>query len=123
MQHLNYENENGERFPVSAQSFLWAGCGFGGSCFPKDVKALTAFAEKNGKKTNLLKSVLEINELQPYQLIDLMTQRREIESIKKITILGMAFKPGTDDIRESPSLKLTQRLAEMGKRAVRIRIH
>ena len=115
MQHLNYEDENNKRYPVSAQSFLWAGCGFGGSCFPKDVKALAAFANKDGNKTNLLQSVLDINENQPFRLIDLMIKNRDMASINNITILGMAFKPGTDDIRESPSLKLVKRLVELDK--------
>jgi UDPglucose 6-dehydrogenase/GDP-mannose 6-dehydrogenase len=113
MQHLNYEDDTGSRFPVSATKYLWAGCGFGGSCFPKDLKAITAFAKSNGKSANLLSAVIEVNENQPNQMINLLTKHRSLDSISKLSILGTAFKPGTDDVRESPALKLVHRLAEM----------
>ena len=113
MQHLNYQGEKGEHYPVSAQKFLWAGCGFGGSCFPKDVKALTAFAKEKLAPSKLLESVIEINEQQPYKLIEIMTNNIPLNSIKKVAVLGTAFKPGTDDIRESPSLKIVEKLVEL----------
>lgn len=104
----------------SLVQYLAAGCGFGGSCFPKDVKALTSFAAEHGQRMALLDQVLAVNETQPLQLVQLLS--REFGSLrgKRIAVLGVAFKPGTDDIRESPTLRVLPALLEAG---ARVRVH
>lgn len=90
--------------------YLRAGCGFGGSCFPKDVKALIAFSREKGYVPRMIQSIVEINENQPIRV----TQRLETELgnlfDKKLVVLGVAFKPDTDDVRESPALIIIDQL-------------
>jgi UDPglucose 6-dehydrogenase len=95
-----------------ALSFLMAGCGFGGSCFPKDVQAIVNFGESKGYDPKILRSVLEINRSRPLKLIDLLKEDLSQLEGKKITILGLSFKPDTDDIRESPAIPLIQKLIQ-----------
>lgn len=92
--------------------YLKAGRGFGGSCFPKDVKALIAFSEQKGYMPKLLNSIIEINEKQAGKIADRI--EKELNGIegKRILILGLSFKQNSDDIRESPSIKLIKLLAE-----------
>jgi UDPglucose 6-dehydrogenase len=94
--------------------FLNAGAGFGGSCFPKDVNAFVHLAEELGEDPRLLKSVLEVNERQPLKLISLMEKRLGNIEGKKIAILGLAFKDGTDDIRDSRAIPVIKTLLEKG---------
>ncbi len=91
-------------------SFFRAGLGFGGSCFPKDVKALIAKAERLGYNPKLLKTVLEINDMQPAMMIDLLKKHLGNLSDKRIGLLGLTFKPDTDDIRESRAIILVKQL-------------
>jgi UDPglucose 6-dehydrogenase len=93
--------------------FLRPGIGFGGSCFPKDVKALVAHAKRSGVRTHVLDSVLKRNELQPLRMVELLEKRIKLEN-SKVSILGLSFKPGTDDVRESPALKIIDKLLESG---------
>jgi UDPglucose 6-dehydrogenase/GDP-mannose 6-dehydrogenase len=86
-------------------SYLKAGCGFGGSCFPKDVKALNSLQKQKGVASNLTQALLEINESQIKHIFETGLKSIKVK-IKNIGILGLAFKPDTDDIRESPSIKL-----------------
>ncbi|RLI73176.1 UDP-glucose 6-dehydrogenase [Archaeoglobales archaeon] len=95
-------------------SFFRAGIGFGGSCFPKDVKALIARAEEVGENPRLLKAVVEINEEQPLKLIELLKKYVSKPKGKKIGILGLAFKPDTDDIRESRAIPVVETLIKEG---------
>lgn len=83
--------------------FLYAGCGYGGSCFPKDVKALIKTGEENGEEMSLLKAVEKVNEVQ--KSLPLVTLRRELDGFrgKNILVWGLSFKPETDDVREAPS--------------------
>lgn len=97
------------------RKFLYPGCGYGGSCFPKDVKALIKTAEENGYTMKVLKMVEEVNEAQKDILF------RKLEKFyngdlkgKTIAIWGLAFKPETDDMREAPSLVLIKRLLDAG---------
>lgn len=106
--------EDGTRVFPSMVTYLAAGCGFGGSCFPKDVKALIAYGNKAGSPMDLLESVIEVNANQPEKMIELLQKHYPDLSGKKIAVLGMAFKPGTDDIRESPAIPVTQMLLEAG---------
>ncbi len=97
-------------------AFLDAGIGFGGSCFPKDVKALTYMAEVNGLHPQLLRAVMEINRDQRRQVI--VKLRNQLGSLrdKTVALLGLAFKPNTDDIREAPSIDIIHLLANEGAR-------
>jgi len=101
---------DGSRLVPSFTTYLEAGCGFGGSCFPKDVKALIAHGKKFGRTMQLLDAVIRINEQQPGQVISLI--KNKFPSLKgiNIAVLGLAFKPGTDDLRESPALPVIQEL-------------
>lgn len=85
-------------------SFLRSGIGFGGSCFPKDVSALVYKATELGYNPRLLRSVLEVNRDQPLKLIEILDKLSGPIKEKKIALLGLTFKSGTDDIRESPAL-------------------
>ncbi|MFZ9937933.1 MAG: UDP-glucose dehydrogenase family protein [Luteolibacter sp.] len=105
---------DGSRVTPSFTTYLEAGCGFGGSCFPKDVKALIAHGRKLGAGMELLDSVIRVNLAQPRLMLDLLD--RHFTDLKNlpVTVLGVAFKPGTDDIRESPALPVIQALLENG---------
>ncbi len=100
----------GKRVNPQVLSYLHPGCGFGGSCFPKDVKALAAFAKKKKYQAPLLAAVLDINQKQPLQLVKMTEQKIGNLKNKKIAVLGLAFKPETDDVRESPAIPIIQEL-------------
>jgi UDPglucose 6-dehydrogenase len=95
-------------------SFLRAGIGFGGSCFPKDSLALKQLAANSGYSFQLLNAVIEVNELQKRRVIGKLERHLGELRGKKIALLGLAFKPGTDDMREAPSLVLAGRLQAEG---------
>lgn len=94
--------------------FLNSGAGFGGSCFPKDVKALIGKAHEIGYEPLLLKSVIEVNEKQPSRIITLLKNRIGNLRGKRIAVLGLAFKNDTDDIRESRSIPVIKELLDNG---------
>jgi UDPglucose 6-dehydrogenase len=94
--------------------FLQAGIGFGGSCFPKDVAALKQLAGNSGYHFQLLNSVIEVNELQKRRVIAKLTKHLGDLVEKEIALLGLAFKPNTDDMREASSLVLSARLQAAG---------
>ncbi len=96
------------------RSFLNAGIGYGGSCFPKDVKAIVHSFKENGIEPKLLNSAIEVNENQPLKIVDLAKKKLGSLNGKKITILGLAFKPDSDDIREAPSIKILNKLLSEG---------
>jgi UDPglucose 6-dehydrogenase len=92
-------------------AFLNAGCGYGGSCFPKDVKALISFARTRDIEPQLLEAVEEVNEQQAAHMVAIA--RQELDGSlkgKRIALLGLSFKPGTDDMREAPSIKISNHL-------------
>jgi len=91
-------------------AFLNAGAGFGGSCLPKDVSALIALAEDLGEDAVLLRSVMEVNDHQPERMVQLLHSRLGNLVDKKVAILGLAFKEGTDDVRESRSIPIIRAL-------------
>jgi UDPglucose 6-dehydrogenase len=95
-------------------SFLRAGIGYGGSCFPKDSLALKQLAANSGYNFQLLNAVIEVNELQKRRVIGKLERRLGPLRGKRIALLGLAFKPGTDDMREAPSLVLAGRLLSEG---------
>ncbi|HWQ66782.1 MAG TPA: UDP-glucose/GDP-mannose dehydrogenase family protein [Methanospirillum sp.] len=99
-------------------NFLNAGAGFGGSCFPKDVQALMHLAQNTGIDPLILKAILRINEEQPRRMVELLRKRCGNLLGKRITILGLAFKDNTDDIRESRSIPVIQMLQDAGAEIV-----
>src|SRR6266513_3758380 len=94
--------------------FLRAGVGFGGSCFPKDTNALKQLASNSGYHFQLLSAVLEVNELQKRRVINKLQKYLGRLRGKRIALLGLAFKPNTDDMREAPSVVLASRLLAEG---------
>jgi UDPglucose 6-dehydrogenase len=103
--------------PRIGHDFLYAGCGYGGSCFPKDVKALARAAEEAGTPLRLLAAVEAANEHQKLVLIEKIEARFGADLAGRvIAIWGLAFKPGTDDMREAPSQIVVRELARRGAR-------
>ncbi|MFQ6115853.1 MAG: UDP-glucose dehydrogenase family protein [bacterium] len=98
--------------------FLNAGLGYGGSCLPKDVKALIVFSKSLGNSSTLLKAVQEINNTQPYKAVELAIRLLGHLNRKRIAILGLAFKPNTDDMREAVSIKVINQLLEKGSQVI-----
>lgn len=105
---------DGRRIVPQFTTYIEAGCGFGGSCFPKDVKALIAHGQKAQQPMALLQSVIQVNEQQPRRIIEILN--KQFHSLKgiRLAILGLAFKPGTDDMRESPAIPIVNELAAAG---------
>lgn len=118
MSHLTSRDAEGGRKPVGIASYLWAGCGFGGSCFPKDVKALIAHGQAVKADTSLLESVMRINETQPYRMVDMARSQLGNLRERRVAVLGVAFKPDTDDVRESPAIPVIRSLQAEGARIV-----
>jgi UDPglucose 6-dehydrogenase len=101
--------------PRIGYDFIYPGCGYGGSCFPKDVKALAQTAALAGYQTRILKAVDEVNKSQKLSLIDKIVSRYGDDlSGKKFSIWGLAFKPNTDDLREAASLAVIEGLNRRG---------
>ena len=94
--------------------FLNSGAGFGGSCFPKDVRALISKAKEIGYSPTILESVLAVNENQPLMMAELLQKKIGEFKDKKIAVLGLAFKNDTDDIRESRAIPLITELLRLG---------
>jgi UDPglucose 6-dehydrogenase len=99
-------------------SFLRAGIGYGGSCFPKDVSALKMLAGNTGYHFQLLTSVIEVNELQKRRVVGKLEKHLGSLIGKRVALLGLAFKPDTDDMREASSLVLAARLQGEGAEVV-----
>jgi UDPglucose 6-dehydrogenase len=94
--------------------FLNAGLGYGGSCFPKDVKVLIAFSKKLGVEAALFNCVENVNKVQPYKVAELAHELLGDLHGKQIAILGLAFKPDTDDMREAASIKVIDQFLREG---------
>jgi UDPglucose 6-dehydrogenase len=94
--------------------FLNAGIGYGGSCFPKDVKSLAYVSREMGMEPLLLDAIMKVNDAQPLRLVDMVQSSLGDLKGKAISVLGLAFKPDTDDIREAPSLRILQKLLDLG---------
>ncbi len=106
--------ESGQRITPGITSYLEAGCGFGGSCFPKDVKALIAHGKKSGQPMHLLENVITVNKEQPDKMLQYLDNHfPDLKGIR-VAVLGLAFKPGTDDMRESPAIPIVQGLVSAG---------
>jgi UDPglucose 6-dehydrogenase len=105
---------DGRRIVPAITAYLEAGCGFGGSCLPKDLKALIARSREVGVQPRLLEAVLAINEDRPQQILGMLS--RHFPSLRDVpvSVLGLAFKPGTDDVRDSPALPVIRLLQQRG---------
>jgi len=97
-----------------SERFLGAGCGFGGSCFPKDVAALGQKARELGVEPRLLDNVLETNKKQKSLMVAMLKGRLGSIEGRRIAVLGLSFNPDTDDIRESPAIDIIRQLKESG---------
>jgi UDPglucose 6-dehydrogenase len=102
---------DGERIKPGILSYIFSGCGYGGSCFPKDTKALASFSDDIGASAELIKRVIEINRTQPERTIwHLKKALGNNLKNKKIAVLGIAFKPDTDDTRETAAFPIIEKL-------------
>ena len=106
--------------PRIGSSFLRPGLGYGGSCFPKDTQALSSFSLHGGYDFRLLKAVIEVNAAQRLHLLDRLEAMLGGFDGSHIAVLGLSFKPGTDDVRESIGLELAH---ELQARGARVRVH
>ncbi len=105
---------NDEKVTPNLASYLIPGCGFGGSCFPKDVQAILDYATKQETQTPLLKAILNINAERPNKMVSLSAKILGDLKDKKISILGLTFKPDTNDLRSSPALDAIEILLKKG---------
>ena len=104
--------------PRIGDKFLKAGLGYGGSCFPKDTKALHWLANDHGYEIKTIKAAIEVNENQKYKMFRKAKQVVGSFKGKKVAVLGLTFKPGTDDLREAPSIPNVRRLLDEGAEIV-----
>lgn len=103
------------------RKFLHVGPGYGGSCFPKDTKALVRIAQENGSSSRIIESVIEVNEAQKARMINkIRSALGGSEAGKTLAVLGLTFKPETDDMRDAPSLSILPKLVDNG---AQIRAH
>lgn len=113
-QYLSLPGSDGLRVHAPITAYLEAGCGFGGSCLPKDVRAIVAEAERLEQTVPILRGVLETNARRPDVTSSMV--ERELGGLpgKRVAVLGLAFKPDTDDVRDSPAIPIVQRLDAAG---------
>jgi UDPglucose 6-dehydrogenase len=100
----------GRRIVPGFTTYIEAGCGFGGSCFPKDVNALIAYGAQKGQPMRLLESVMAVNAVQYREVMARLYKHFPSLDAVNVTVLGLAFKPGTDDMRESPAIPIVREL-------------
>lgn len=105
---------DGQRITPGILSYLRAGCGFGGSCLPKDVNALRVYAREVRLTPSLLDAVMAVNIQRPARLVRLAEEVLGSLHGRTVTVLGLAFKPGTDDLRDSPALAVIDHLLRRG---------
>jgi UDPglucose 6-dehydrogenase/GDP-mannose 6-dehydrogenase len=112
--YLTTPQGDGTSVTAPLSSFYEAGCGYGGSCLPKDVAALAARGREVGRRLPLLEAVADINNRQPARLVDLLCRELGTLQGRRVTVLGLAFKPDTDDVRSSPAFPLLRLLRDAG---------
>jgi UDPglucose 6-dehydrogenase/GDP-mannose 6-dehydrogenase len=108
--------KNGERVAPGILSYLLPGPGFGGSCLPKDLEALAAAGHSQGLPMAMIEAVLAVNRAQPEQVTAMLERALGSLAGQHVLVLGLAFKPGTDDVRDSPSIRIVELLLEKGAR-------
>ncbi len=113
---LTVKLDDGRSLHPGITEYLAAGCGFGGSCLPKDVNALIAAARERGYNPRLLQAVMDTNTGQPMRLVEMLEAHLGGLAGRAVGVLGIAFKPGTDDVRESSALRLIELLQRRGVR-------
>ena len=111
---------DGKRINPQILNYLIPGCGFGGSCFPKDIQALRSQGETLGNDMNIMNAVLDINESQPHQVIKILEKNVGQLVNQNILLLGLAFKTETDDVRESPAIKIA---TDLGQKKIKTYAH
>ena len=112
--HLDRRLQGPDGHPASIVSYLAAGCGFGGSCLPKDIAALTRLAEARDVEPNLLRAVTQMNTSRADRMIGATESRLGGLSGRQVAVLGLAFKPDTDDVRASPAIPIVDGLVRRG---------
>jgi UDPglucose 6-dehydrogenase/GDP-mannose 6-dehydrogenase len=110
--------DDGRRVKAPITSFLWAGCGYGGSCLPKDTQALSAHGAAHGSPMPLIDAVIATNQAQPARLVGKLKNHFTTLDGVRVALLGLAFKEGTDDMRESPAIPIARALVEQGARVL-----
>ena len=100
--------------PRIGKEFLKAGAGWGGSCFPKDTKALVSIARSLGYTSRLVKSVMTVNDMQAKRMVEIAEEELGSLKGKNVAVLGLSFKPDTDDVRDAPSLRIIALLLRKG---------
>jgi len=108
---MGYDQRIGRRF-------LNAGAGWGGSCFGKDIKSLVHTAKNNGYRPIMLEAAIEVNEDQPLRVVQMLHDELKVLHGRRIAVLGLAFKPDTDDMRDAPSIKVINALIREGASVV-----
>jgi UDPglucose 6-dehydrogenase/GDP-mannose 6-dehydrogenase len=116
--YLSPRGSNGARVRAPITSFLEAGCGFGGSCLPKDVRALIAHGQAAGADMRVLDAVIKTNVAQPGRLVAILRERLGRLEGRRVALLGLAFKPDTDDVRQSPAFPIAAQLLAAGANVV-----
>tara|TARA_B100001059_G_scaffold236584_1_gene287985 strand:+ start:422 stop:1762 length:1341 start_codon:yes stop_codon:yes gene_type:complete len=104
-------DQEGYKVKPKIIDYLKPGCGYGGSCFPKDVMAISSLAKDIGVSSSILSAVIDVNEKQPEAILQILKKATGDLKTKQVLVLGLAFKPDTDDVRESVSLKLLKILS------------
>lgn len=112
--YLTHRAPDGQPVTVELASFLLAGCGFGGSCLPKDVSALVTAGIELGQPMPLLQAVLEVNGGRAQRVVRMLEEELGALGGRRIGVLGLAFKPDTSDVRESPAFPLLRELSQRG---------
>lgn len=113
-EYLNVTLPDGKRVNAPIASFFFAGCGFGGSCLPKDVKALAAHGAAVGVPMPMLDAVMAVNQRQPGEVLRILEKHFPSLSGLRVGVLGLAFKPDTDDVRETPAFPIIRLLQGKG---------
>ncbi len=114
--YLSPRDDGGIPRTAPITSFLWAGCGYGGSCLPKDVQALVSDGRRYGHEMGLLEAVQAINERQPRRVVEALGRHFPTLKGVNVAIMGLSFRPDTDDMRESPAVPIIDDLIALGAR-------